>query len=917
MSLITKKKLLSEVYMDNKKASAHQAQVEPSAKKNRVSIYSPWTDRMTSVDPYGRTAKRLYRFYINELGYDVSWIVPADLKFYEQSGSFRRLKPAQMPQPKLPPVKLLPAYDTKKAYKGFLSASRVHNVEKLMGYAGFELFRKLKPLLDEALAQHGGVKAHCASACFFDRVIEGAVYDEGSLQHSEFPNVQITNASQVDSALKAMINQMKEDIPEVEMRGTGWKFTRVSFLDIHIAKYKPLKGASYLPLPEQLAAKKAIVNVRNTDDQCFKWSVLSALHPVTKNPQRQCKYEEHEHKLDWSGLGATPGRCDAGGVTLDKIPLFEKRNRVSINVYGCDITKKLGQQTNDEWLLSKSKCATTKEEREALLERRNSEATHPCKPFLIQKSQFGAEAQVSVEARAKYSDEEWDILGAEPLQPKIWRHVDLLLFEGPSPDGQSDETRSHYCWIKSFSRFARQKSDLGNASRHFCNYCLHGFATAEKLKQHLGCGCREITETRPVLPVPGTPEAFVEFKSPEKQHKAPFVIIADFEALTEPVSKASRNPTESYTDAYQTHTASGLSIYTLSADPSKTFTPIRYRGDNLNNTVKKFVFEMNKLEEELVPLVKAVEPMLMTADNEREFQCAVDCCFCKKALGSDRVRDHDHLTGAYRGAAHNSCNLEEGKKRTRHYTIPVFFHNLKGYDSHLIMGEIGKYTAKLSAIPMNFEKMISFSYSHLRFLDSHAFLSASLDTLVKNLYEGGKGKHKFIHSARHCPKPEHLDLLLKKGVYPYDYMNAWSRFDEDKLPPKKEFYSKLSGSHISDDDYEHAHRVWRAFGCKTLGDYHDLYVETDVLLLADVFESFREMCLDYYELVGRDAQDDGRQAGAPHRLRSVSDVRAGLAGRSRDDFAQARRGKQPRDGRRGTKATIERAVIQQAQFHNR
>eukprot|EP01044_Picomonas_judraskeda_P046439 COSAG03_NODE_25918_length_262_cov_1.276074_1_plen_80_part_00 len=57
--------------------------------------------------------------------------------------------------------------------------------------------------------------------------------------------------------------------------------------------------------------------------------------------------------------------------------------------------------------------------------------------------------------------------------------------------------------------------------------------------------------------------------------------------------------------------------------------------------------------------------------------------YCQKALGKDKVRDHDHLTGKYRGAAHNSCNLEEGKKRTRHYTIPVFFHNLKGYDSHL------------------------------------------------------------------------------------------------------------------------------------------------------------------------------------------------------------------------------------------
>ena len=88
----------------------------------------------------------------------------------------------------------------------------------------------------------------------------------------------------------------------------------------------------------------------------------------------------------------------------------------------------------------------------------------------------------------------------------------------------------------------------------------------------------------------------------------------------------------------------------------------------------------------------------------------------------------------------------------------------------MIVSEVGKYTSKLTAIPQNFEKLISFSFSHFKFLDSLGFLSASLDTLVTNLYEGGKGKHKFVHSMRHCAKQDHIDLLLKKGVYPYDYM---------------------------------------------------------------------------------------------------------------------------------------------------
>ena len=209
---------------------------------------------------------------------------------------------------------------------------------------------------------------------------------------------------------------------------------------------------------------------------------------------------------------------------------------------------------------------------------------------------------------------------------------------------------------------------------------------------------------------------------------------------------------ESYTDAYQTHTPCGYCIHIVSSDPERKFTPIVYRGEN---TIREFIFQMKELEQMLTPLVKAVVPMVMTEQDQQDFGCASSCCLCKKPLQGDKVRDHDHLTGKYRGAAHSKCNIEEGKKRTRHYQIPVFFHNLKGYDSHLIMSEIGKHTSKLSAIPQNFEKMISFTFSHLKFLDSQAFLNASLDTLVRNLSEGGKGKHKFIHSnfsGKNCVK---------------------------------------------------------------------------------------------------------------------------------------------------------------------
>ena len=81
-------------------------------------------------------------------------------------------------------------------------------------------------------------------------------------------------------------------------------------------------------------------------------------------------------------------------------------------------------------------------------------------------------------------------------------------------------------------------------------------------------------------------------------------------------------------------------------------------------------------------------------------------------------------------------------------------------------------------------------------------------------------------------------LLLKKGIYPYEYMDSFERFNETELPEKENFYSSLNGKGISDEEYAH---VWKKFGCQNLGDYHDLYVVTDVLLLADVFENFRKV----------------------------------------------------------------------------
>ena len=90
--------------------------------------------------------------------------------------------------------------------------------------------------------------------------------------------------------------------------------------------------------------------------------------------------------------------------------------------------------------------------------------------------------------------------------------------------------------------------------------------------------------------------------------------------------------------------------------------------------------------------------------------------------------------------------------------------------------------------------------------------------------------------------------LLRKGVYPYEYMDEWNKLDEKELPVKESFYSNLMMEDISDTDYKHANNVFKKFNLNNLGDYHDLYVRSDTLLLADVFENFRNACMKNYEL---------------------------------------------------------------------
>ena len=229
----------------------------------------------------------------------------------------------------------------------------------------------------------------------------------------------------------------------------------------------------------------------------------------------------------------------------------------------------------------------------------------------------------------------------------------------------------------------------------------------------------------------------------------------------------------------------------------------------------------------------------MSADEEERFQLANSFWICNKLfdVGDEKVRYHCHVAGKYRGAAHFSCNANCKLSKN----VPVIFHNLRGYDSHLIIKEMDKFDVKV--IPNGLEKYMTFTVNkNLVFIDNKQFMNSGLDSLVKNLSNNG---FKYFSEEFSC---ELLELVQEKGVYPYEYMDSFKKLSEDKLPDKSKFFSSLKDRCISEKDYQKASNVWNAFKMTTVGDYHDLYLKTNVLLLADVFEKFIKTCLDYYGL---------------------------------------------------------------------
>ena len=593
-----------------------------------------------------------------------------------------------------------------------------------------------------------------------DELIEKTAYFNAKPQ-------TVTNETEIAKLLQITQQQIINMIQQWISEGSAWIIKSIDGHFINVVKYRPLRGSSYIPLPEELQnSAKGIINMKNNDDECFRWCHIRHLLPQNKDPQRikECD-KKYVEKLDYSGIEFP--------VSVKQYNKIEKQNNIRVNVFGYEE----GQPY----------------------------------PIYVSKEKFDSCLNL------------------------------LLITEGEV---------KHYCLIKDFNKFMYNQTKH-NERKHFCMYCLQCLSSKEHLEKHK-VDCVEINGKQSIeMPKPGSEIAFTNYR---KELPAPFVIYADFEAITEKVSE--KAPQKSCTEQYQKHTACGYGYKVVCCYDDKFSKPIKIHRGKM--AIQKFMKDMLAEVKYCKKVVKThfTKPLEMTDEDEESFQRAEECHICKRPyITSDdvRVRDHCHVTGKYRGSAHRDCNLNYSITDK----IPVVFHNLKGYDSHFIMQEIGdivkknvyfdeegkKHEMSINVIPCNMEKYMAFMLGqHLVFIDSFQFMSSSLSNLVNNL-----PAEAFKHTGQ-VFQGEKLSLMTKKGVYPYDYMNSFEKFEDSRLPKKEDFFSIMNNEHITDEEYQHAQTVWNEFGLSSMGEYHDIYLQSDILLLTDVFENFRKACQQYYGL---------------------------------------------------------------------
>ena len=416
-------------------------------------------------------------------------------------------------------------------------------------------------------------------------------------------------------------------------------------------------------------------------------------------------------------------------------------------------------------------------------------------------------------------DDKWkhNLLPTEISKNESDNVIDLLIY------------KNHYALIKKLHVF------LGDHHKSFvCRRCLNSYTCENALIKHKEkCGDDNICTMRT------SNESHLYWKKHFHKNPLYFRIIANFEADDEIDNS---NVGKKTTNIYKQKPV--LNGYYLISKLENVLKSGYYESPLGYDNIDWFVKEVIKLEIIMAFYFKETKKdIIMTKENAEDFKNNNICRLCEKNIESNKVRDHCHLTGKYRGPAHNICNINVKQKDSNF--IPFAFHNFSNYDCHMFLKrlvDLKKDKVKFKIIPKTNKEYISVKYGCIRFIDSYRFLSESLDKLVKNLDED-------YFEILKKEFPDKWQYLNKKLAYPYEYFNSINFYKKPVNDLKKEdFFSKLKNNYPDDDEIERTKEIIKLFNIKDGEELTKLYCKSDVILLADVFEKFVNVSTEEYKI---------------------------------------------------------------------
>ena len=637
-----------------------------------------------------------------------------------------------------------------------------------------EFISQAKPNIINLLNQKMNHKVQFSIQCKMHR--KDGEFETHATKYLTGKTIGLINAdTNLEELYDELMDELSEMVGYLEDKNSGWIFDEIEKITIHTVEWDPLRaGSSWLPLPKELVDKKAIINMQNDDNECFKWCVARAVNPIEKNPARIDKKLRIQAKaLNMDGIQSpTP---------VKDITKFEEQNKdFAVIVLAYDENYKI----------------------------------YPCRD-------------------SKYTYQR--------------KHLVILILI----TDENDKEKMHYALVNNDSRLLSAQNSNYNGKIFRCWNCFNAFTKKDVFDKHK-LHCSNLNPCCMIMPEEGS---LVKFKNYLNLKKHPFIIYADFECIVEKIEGCDGNPGKSYTNKIHKHTPISYTYTVLCFNERIRKTKVVvYTGEDC---MEQFVIDIEAECYELYHIPQA-KPMLNREDKINH-NYATRCRYCGLGFSDnekDKSRDFCCYTGNYLGAVHPKCKTKKPD------FIPVLFHNLSSYDSHLFITNLASKIngEKIDCIPNNEQKYITFTkhivvggykdskgLTHplkfkVRFIDSYKFLASSIANLTNDL-----PKDRFKNLEREF-SGEKLELVKRKGVFPYEYLDSVDKLKCKEYPPIEEFNSQLTGEGISEEDYQHGKKVWNVFECKNLQDYLELYNKVDVLLLADIFENFRDICMKNYEI---------------------------------------------------------------------